>query len=66
MDSGRVDAAESGRWAAQNRQQRGLGKPETFTFLGFTFFCGKSRQGRFLLQRKTRGERCGAAVSRPA
>ena len=48
---------EFGRFAAANRKQRGLGKPETFTFLGFTFICGKSRQGRFLLQRKTRGDR---------
>ena len=33
-----------------NRKQRGLGKPETFTFLGFTFICGKSRRGAFQLQ----------------
>ena len=48
---------EFGRHAAVNRKQRGLGKPETFTFLGFTFICGKSRQGHFLLHRKTRGDR---------
>jgi RNA-directed DNA polymerase len=48
---------EFGRFAATNRKRRGLGKPETFAFLGFTFICGKSRQGRFLLQRKTRGDR---------
>jgi RNA-directed DNA polymerase len=28
---------EFGRYAAENRKRRGLGKPETFTFLGFTF-----------------------------
>jgi RNA-directed DNA polymerase len=48
---------EFGRFAAVNRKQRGLGKPETFAFLGFTFICGTSRQGRFQLQRKTRGDR---------
>ena len=32
------------------RERRGLGKPETFNFLGFTFICGKSRRGNFLLQ----------------
>jgi len=48
---------EFGRFAAANRKRRGLGKSETFAFLGFTFICGKSRQGRFLLQRKTRGDR---------
>ena len=34
---------EFGRFAAANRERRGLGKPETFNFLGFTFICGKSR-----------------------
>lgn len=47
---------EFGRYAATRRQRRGLGKPETFTFLGFTHICGKSRRGAFLLLRKTRGE----------
>jgi hypothetical protein len=28
-------------------KRRGLSKPETFTFLGFTFICGKSRRGKF-------------------
>lgn len=48
---------EFGRFAAERRQRRGLGKPETFTFLGFVFICGKSRRGAFQLQRKTRGDR---------
>ena len=30
---------EFGRFAIRNRKQRGAGKPETFTFLGFTHFC---------------------------
>jgi hypothetical protein len=33
---------EFGRFAAVTRRQRGLGKPETFRFLGFTFICGES------------------------
>jgi len=48
---------EFGRMAAVNRQRRGLGKPETFAFLGFIFICGKSRRGAFQLQRKTRRDR---------
>ena len=48
---------EFGRHAATRRAQRGLGKPETFNFLGFTLICGKSRQGRFLLKRRTRRDR---------
>src|SRR5215218_5379692 len=53
---------EFGRLAAVKRVRRGLGKPETFTFLGFTFICGKSRQGRFLLCRKTRRDRMRAKL----
>lgn len=48
---------EFGRHAAIRRARRGLGKPETFDFLGFTFICGKSRRGNFLLCRKTRRDR---------
>src|SRR5713226_6106834 len=42
---------EFGRFAADNRRRRGLGKPETFDFLGFTFICSTSRQGAFLIKR---------------
>ena len=55
---------EFGRFAAANRKQRGLGKPETFTFLGFTFICGRSRRGDFLIQRKTRRDRMPAKLRR--
>jgi hypothetical protein len=48
---------EFGRFAAANRKRRGLGKPETFQFLGFSFICGKSRRGKFLVWRKTRQDR---------
>ena len=47
---------EFGRHAAERRQRRGLGRPETFTFLGFVFLCGKTRRGAFMLLRKTRGD----------
>jgi group II intron reverse transcriptase/maturase len=53
---------EFGRFAAANRKQRGLDKPETFNFLGFTFICGKSRQGFFLLKRETRRDRMRAKL----
>src|SRR5262249_46263827 len=45
---------EFGRFAAERRKRRGLGKPETFNFLGFTFICGKTRSGKFQIKRKTR------------
>lgn len=53
---------EFGRLAATSRKKCGLGKPETFTFLGFTFICGKSRRGYFQLQRRTRGDRIKAKL----
>ena len=53
---------EFGRFVAVDRKRRGLGKPETFAFLGFTFICGKSRQGSFQLHRKTRRDRMRAKL----
>jgi len=53
---------EFGRYAATRRKNRGLGKPETFTFLGFVHICGKSRSGRFLLWRKSRRDRMHAKL----
>jgi RNA-directed DNA polymerase len=57
---------EFGRHAAINRKQRGLGKPETFNFLGMTFICGKSRGGKFLLKRRTRRDRMRAKIKEVA
>src|SRR6516225_8181829 len=54
---------EFGRFAAARRAQRGLGKPETFKFLGFIFICGRSRKGKFQLQRKSRRDRMRAKLS---
>lgn len=44
---------EFGRFAAKSRSQRGDGKPETFDFLGFTHYCGRSKRGWFMVGRKT-------------
>ena len=48
---------EFGRFAVENRKRRGLGKPETFTFLGFIFICNKTRRGKFQIKRKSRRDR---------
>ncbi len=49
---------EFGRHAARDRAARGLGKPETFRFLGFTHICAKTRKsGRFKLRRITDSKR---------
>jgi len=53
---------EFGRFAAQSRRARGLGRPETFRFLGFTHICAKTRTGRFKLKRITDSKRMRAKL----
>jgi RNA-directed DNA polymerase len=53
---------EFGRFAADNRDQRGQGKPETFNFLGFTHISGKTRAGRFQVKRQSIGKRVRAKL----
>src|SRR5215831_7868013 len=53
---------EFGRHAVTKRKQRGLGKPETFNFLGFTLICGTTRRGSFQIHRKTRRDRMMAKL----
>lgn len=45
---------EFGRFAVENNNKRGKGKPEIFDFLGFTHYCSKSNKtGKFRVKRKT-------------
>jgi RNA-directed DNA polymerase len=53
---------EFGRFAAERRQQRRAGKPETFDFLGLTHICGKDRKGRFVVKRRTVRKRLQAKL----
>jgi group II intron reverse transcriptase/maturase len=53
---------EFGRHAVPRRLVKGLGKPETFDFLGFTHICGKSQDGKFLLLRQTIAKRMRAKL----
>ena len=62
LHPGKTRLIEFGRFAETNRKARGLGKPETFNFLGFTFISGKSRSGKFLVKRKTRRDRLQAKL----
>jgi len=55
---------EFGRFAAERRAKRGLGKPEMFDFLGFTHYCGKNLRGNFKLKRKTITKRLRAALQK--
>ena len=53
---------EFGCHAAANRKRLGLGKPETFDFLGFKHICGKTKKGRFLVLRQTVRKRMQAKL----
>ena len=53
---------EFGRFAVERRAARGLGKPETFDFLGFTHICAKTKTGRFMLKRITISKRMRAKL----
>ena len=62
LHPGKTRLIEFGRHAAKNRRARGLGKPETFNFLGFTHISGHSRRGGFQLKRKSRSDRVRARL----
>jgi hypothetical protein len=55
---------EFGRFAESNRRDRGQGPPETFDFLGFTHICGRDREGKFQVKRRTIGKRMRATLLR--
>lgn len=54
---------EFGRLPALARKQRGQRHPRTFAFLGFTHYCGWTRDGRFVVKRKTQRERVTAKLA---
>jgi RNA-directed DNA polymerase len=53
---------EFGRFAEANRKARGEGKPEAFDFLGFTHICGRRKDNRFIIRRKTIAKRLRAKL----
>ena len=57
LHPGKTRLLEFGRFAAERRQRRGQGKPETFDFLGFTHTCSQTKQGKFTVRRKTIAKR---------
>jgi RNA-directed DNA polymerase len=54
---------ECGRYARENAYHRGE-KPKEFTFLGMTFFCGKTRHGAFKVKRKTSRKKLKQSLAR--
>lgn len=53
---------EFGRYAEQDRKQKGEGKPETFDSLGLTHISGKTQNGHFTVKRRTVGKRMRAKL----
>jgi RNA-directed DNA polymerase len=53
---------EFGRYANERRERRGMGRPETFNFLGFTHICSKTRRGWFQVERRTVQKRMRAKL----
>ena len=53
---------EFGRYARSNRQARGKGEPEEFTFLGFTHSCGTNSRGNFVIWRRSERKRLEAKL----
>jgi RNA-directed DNA polymerase len=62
LHPGKTRLIEFGPHAARLRAARGQGKPETFSFLGFTHICAATRNGRFWIRRKTDTRRLRAKL----
>jgi len=54
---------EFGRFARENARKQG-GKPKEFTFLGFTHYCGKTKEGHFKVKRRTSCKKLGQSLSK--
>ena len=57
IETSKSRLVEFGRYAKERRKRKGEGKPETFDFLGFTFYCGENQAGKFCVIPKTNGKR---------
>ena len=61
LAEGKTNCIEFGRFARERAQRRG-GKPKDFTFLGFTHYCGKNREGYFKVKRRTSRKKLGQSL----
>jgi RNA-directed DNA polymerase len=59
----KTQCIEFGRFARENAYKRGE-KPKDFTFLGFTHYCGKTREGYFKVKRRTSRKKLGQSLRR--
>lgn len=55
-----------GRFAERDSEKRGLDKPATFDFLGFTHVCARTRQGKFTVHVRTARKRKKGTMKRIA
>lgn len=62
LNAAKTRLIEFGRFAIGKRRRRGLGKPETFDFLGFTHCCSTKRNGDFQVLRLTVKKRMRATL----
>lgn len=57
----KTNCIEFGRYAREDAYKRGE-KPEEFTFLGFTHYCGKTKEGYFKVKRRTSRKKLGQSL----
>ena len=57
VHEGKTRLIEFGRFAAASRSAAGQRRPETLSFLGFTYYRGKTRSGKFVIKRQTQAKR---------
>ena len=62
VEPSKTQLIEFGRFAEKNADGRG-GKPGTFDFLGFTHYCGQTRNGAFKVKRMTSKKKFRAKLS---
>jgi group II intron reverse transcriptase/maturase len=61
VEPSKTQLIEFGRFAAENAARKGK-KPDTFDFLGFTHYCGTTRNGSFKVKRQTSGKKFRAKL----
>jgi RNA-directed DNA polymerase len=64
LHPGKTRLIEFGRFAIPRRKARGAGKPETFSFLGFTHICAINKRGQFWVRRITDRKRLTAKLAK--
>jgi RNA-directed DNA polymerase len=57
----KTQCIDFGRFAREDAYKRG-GKPKEFTFLGFTHYCGRTREGYFKVKRRTSRKKLGQSL----